>query len=318
MTIMIDFFDKYYSSIQNRNKIFSLFRIYSILRFSIRLIANFTLPVYFVLFQSNKKYSLISNIKNKNRVIVSLTSFPARINRLWLVIETLLRQSQKPDKIILWLSTEQFPNLDILPKNLLKLQKRGLNIRLCNEDLRSHKKYYYAIKEYPEDIILTVDDDVFYHSKLIEDLLNLHEKFPNCVCANSCSEILVYDKQIQPYNLWKQYTIAENPNDRIFPIGMGGILYPPKVLNAEVLNSKVFLNICPFADDIWLNVMTKLKNTKVVKTNYNSTYLPVINYQNTSLSTANTTKGMNDKQLVSVRKHCIETIGKDPFSSIIT
>jgi hypothetical protein len=314
---MIDFFDKYYSAIQNKNRIFTALRIYSVLRLSIRIIANFLLPVQFILTRSKKQYSLNPDITKENRVIVSLTSFPARINRLWMVIESLLRQSRKPDKIILWLSNEQFLSLKKLPKNLLRLQKRGLDIRLCNEDLRSHKKYYYVIQEFPEDIIITVDDDVFYHSRLIEDLVNLHLKFPNCVCANSCSEILVYNKQIQPYTLWKQYTIAENPGDRIFPIGMGGILYPPKVLNVEVLNSNVFLNICPLADDIWLNAMTKLENIRVVKTNYNSTYLPVINFQNTSLSTSNTTMGMNDKQLDSVRKHCIETIGKDPFSSII-
>jgi hypothetical protein len=228
-----------------------------------------------------------------------------------------LRQTQKPDKIILWLSKEQFPSFKKLPKHLLELQNRGLEIRLCDQDLRSHKKYYYVIQEFPEDLIITVDDDVFYHSELIEKLVNLHVKFPDCVCTNSCSEILISDKQIQPYVLWKQYTIAENPDDQIFPIGMGGILYPPKVLNPEVLNSNVFLNICPLADDLWLYVMTKLENNKAVKTNYNSIYLPVMNFKNISLSTANTTQGLNDKQLVSIRNYCIETIGKDPFAGII-
>jgi hypothetical protein len=315
---MIDFFDKYYSSIQNRNKIFTSFRIYSILRFSIRLIANFTLPVYFILTQSKKRYSLKPVTSSGNRVIVSLTSFPTRIKRVWLVIESLMRQTQKPDKIILWLSKEQFPSLNKLPKNLLKLQNRGLEIRLCDQDLRSHKKYYYAIQEFPDDIIITVDDDVFYHSELIEKLVSLHVKFPNCVCANSCSEILISDKQIQPYVSWKQHIIAENPDDKLFPIGLGGILYPPKVLNPVVLNSKVFLNICPLADDLWLYAMTKLENNKAVKTNYNSIYLPVMNYKNTTLSIANTTQGMNDKQLVAIRDFCIETMGKDPFAAIIS
>ena len=40
--------------------------------------------------------------------IVSLTSFPARINTAHLAINTLLQQTFKPDRIILWLASEQF------------------------------------------------------------------------------------------------------------------------------------------------------------------------------------------------------------------
>lgn len=76
--------------------------------------------------------------KREQKIIVSLTSFPKRIDTLWITIETLLRQSMKPDEIILWLAEEQFNGIDSLPKALLEQQKRGLTIRFC-DDLRSHK-----------------------------------------------------------------------------------------------------------------------------------------------------------------------------------
>ena len=45
----------------------------------------------------------------KEKIIVSLTSFPGRINEVWICIESLMRQTFKPDAIELWLSLKQFP-----------------------------------------------------------------------------------------------------------------------------------------------------------------------------------------------------------------
>ena len=63
--------------------------------------------------------------------------------------------------VILWLSKEQFPDRSFIPNSLLSLEKRGLIIELCEGDLRSHKKYYYALRQYPNDIIITIDDMLF-------------------------------------------------------------------------------------------------------------------------------------------------------------
>lgn len=52
------------------------------------------------------------------------------------------------------------------------------------EDIRSHKKFYYAMQEYPDDMIITIDDDVYYRSDTIELLYQTHLKYPQDVCAN--------------------------------------------------------------------------------------------------------------------------------------
>jgi len=316
---MINFFDKLYSSVNDKNKFLSRMRIYSLFRFLIRLTANIILPIYFYLTQYSENNKLKHTVRNNNNnlIIVSLTSFPARISRLWLTIETIMRQTQKPDKIIVWLSKQQFSDINFLPNSLLRLQKRGLEIRLCNEDLQSHKKYYYAIKEFPNDIIITVDDDVFYNTKLIDNLISLNKKFPKCVCCNYCTEIKILDNQIQPYLTWDNYYISKIPDFKIFPIGKGGILYPPKILNSNVLNSDIFTEKCIFADDIWLNIMTKMANNMVVKSNYNSQFLPVMNYKDITLTEINVNEGLNDKQLIDVRNYCINYLGKDPFEKIL-
>lgn len=313
---MINVFDKLYSSIKDKNLFLSRMRVYSLFRFLIRLTSNIILPIYLYLTQFGENNKLKKTDKVKDLIIVSLTSFPARISRLWLTIETILRQTHKPDKIILWLSRNQFSDTNSLPNSLLRLQKRGLEIRFCNEDLRSHKKYFYAIKEFPNDVIITVDDDVFYNSNLIENLIKLYEKFPKCVCCNFCTEIKVLDNKIQPYLKWDNYYISELPDFKIFPVGKGGILYPPTALDSNVINSDIFMAKCVFADDIWLNIMTKMAGNMVVKSNYNSQFLPIMNYKDITLAEINVNEGLNDKQLIDVRNYCINDLGKDPFEKI--
>lgn len=120
--------------------------------------------------------------KEKKRIIISLTSYPKRIGDVWITIETLLRQTVKPDMIILWLADTQFNGIESLPKKLIDLQKSGLTIRFC-KDLKSHKKYFYTMQEYPEDLIILVDDDMFYPYDMIEKLLKLHYEYPQDICT---------------------------------------------------------------------------------------------------------------------------------------
>src|SRR5690606_5759236 len=59
----------------------------------------------------------LNSSQRDEKYIVSFTSFPGRIDQVWIVAELLLRQSFKPDAVILWLSEEQFPDRQV-PKNL--------------------------------------------------------------------------------------------------------------------------------------------------------------------------------------------------------
>lgn len=248
------------------------------------------------------------------RIIVSLTSFPQRINTVWLTIETLLRQTVQPDYIILWLSKEQFDTKNNLPRNLLSLEKRGLSIRLVEDDLRSHKKYYYSFKEYPDDFIITVDDDTFYNTKVIEYLWRTHLQFPQCICCNH-SRLLCYNEQeLLPYSLWKHnYKYNFLPSKQLCAIGVGGILYPPHSLHSLVEEKGLFMKLCPNADDLWLKTMSLLEGNAVVQSEYHSYFMPIRIRGNTTLSSNNVKFG-NDDQLKQIRQYFINKIHRDIFS----
>ena len=106
-----------------------------------------------------------NNIPN---ITVSFTTYPAREKWLPVVVGSLLRQKLQPDRIVHYLSNEQFETVD--DKILNSIKKQGVNVKLVDGDMRSHKKYLYAFKEYPEDIVITVDDDIIYDKYLISDL----------------------------------------------------------------------------------------------------------------------------------------------------
>ena len=190
-----------------------------------------------------------------------MTSFPARIDVVWLTIETLLNQSVKPDRIILWLAECQFHGIDQLPEQLLRQMERGLEIRFC-EDLRSHKKYYYVMQECPEDLIILTDDDAFFPGDMVEKLLELHKKYPRDIIGSTVA--VVGSKESLP-DQWGRPVPGERIRqaDNIQPFSGQGTLYPPHCFDEPLIfNKELFMRLCPNADDLWLFYMADRKHTK--------------------------------------------------------
>lgn len=199
-------------------------------------------------------------------VIVSFTSYPARIIYTAKVIESLKKQTIQPNKILLWLAKEQFPvGEKDLPIELLGYTGSNVEIRWCS-DLRPHKKYYYAMKEYPDSIIITVDDDIYYERTLIEQLLKSYMKYPYAVSAMR-AHLITFDEsgKMNAYDKWKRSTKIQGvPSYALCATGVGGVLYPPHCLCEEVFNEAEIRNRCLNADDLWLKTMEILAGTPVV------------------------------------------------------
>lgn len=260
------------------------------------------MPLYYN--YSKSKKSGISNEANTTLppIIISLTSFPARINTIWLVIETLMRQTLKPCKIVLWLAAEQFPKgLSELPDKVLAMQKRGLEIRFC-DDLLSHKKYYYTMLENPDAIVITADDDIFYPQNMVNLLVKQYQKYPNCVIANRAHKITFINNKVAPYSKWKKFALGEEkPSMLLAPTTGGGCLFPPHILSKEVFNKSAIKKLAPLADDIWLKCMLVLNGVKVVKSKpILSEIITLKGASRTGLAKENVDKKLNDKQLMKI------------------
>ena len=220
----------------------------------------------------SKKYGLNNNDRQE-KIIISLTTFPKRIDKVWLTIETLLRQSMKPDRIILWLADSQFDGIERLPIELLEQRKRGLDIRFC-DDIKSHKKYYYTMQENPDDLVILVDDDSFFPYDLVKVLFNLHQQYPNEIIS---STMAVVDDLLSVPTYWGRLNTRDKMQHsmKIQPFTGQGTLYPPHCMDEKYLyNKELIMQLCPYADDLWLFYMALRKRTKVC-TVYKERSMPV-------------------------------------------
>ena len=198
------------------------------------------------------------------KIIVSLTSYPARMKFVPYVIASLLNQTMKPDKIILWLAEPQFPDKK-LPRIFKKLQACGVEVKFCPENLGPHTKYFYALQEYPEDLILTFDDDIIYRDFIIETLYKSYLEHPDCVSAMRVTVMNLMPDGSFSFPLW--YREPDNSKGQeshsFFATGVAGALYPPHSFSDEVFNVKAMMKLCPRADDTWLKIMEVMHGVKV-------------------------------------------------------
>lgn len=264
-------------------------------RLFVRTLANYHLKLVFKMNRRNHNCT-----GKKGDVIVSLTSFPARIYNLWLVIESLLRQSVKPQKIVIWLSKEQFTE-DTIPQSLREIESRGVEIRLVDGDIRSHKKYYYVFQEHPNDLIMFADDDIIYPSDLIESLLLARTKCKSDKCvSHKYGYRMKWDNQghLLPYKKWGCFYGEHEGNDLFFGSG-GGTLLRPCDLYSDVTNIDLALRLCPKADDIWLNAMAKIGGCEYRKVK-DGPILSVQNKNDVPLYKENLRQNQNDIQLEAV------------------
>jgi len=278
------------------------------IRIMVRELANRKIPYYF----QTSSSEIITHKERDKRVVVSLTSFPKRISNVRVVIECLLRQTIAPDMIVLWLSTEQFPNqYDDLPTNLKNIKSDRVKIRFVEGDIRSHKKYYYAFKEYPNDYVITVDDDIFYPPNMIDELLRAKEKYGNAVIGRYCL-VMKYKENGEPfpYNKWADdYEI--NTPDAFLGTG-GGTLFEPSKLYKDVLNIELAAKLAPLADDVWLNAMIRLAKLPI-KIISKELLMPIITKGDQRLTQVNVYENQNDKQIKAVSEYYETTIGINPF-----
>ena len=200
--------------------------------------------------------------KRNPPLIVSLTTIPERIHKVHLCIESLLRQTIKPDYLMLWISVPE----DKIPEKLDRLRKRGLQIRLC-KDIGPYTKIIYTLKENPQSIIVTADDDHFYPKDWLRQLYDAYQKEPQYIhCHRAHLMIKDSDGKLKKYREWNYRAPGiQGPSLLLFPTGVGGVLYPPHSLFKEVLNEEVFMRLSPYHDDAWLKAMSLLKGTQCKK-----------------------------------------------------
>ncbi len=256
-------------------------------------------------------------IDDSSNVIISLASYPDRVGTVYLTIETLLNQTVKPRAVMLWLADDQFPRGEAdLPSNLISLKEKGLTIRFC-EDLRPHKKYYYAMKENPDCDVITVDDDVFYPENLVEMLTDTARKYPDTVvCTWGHGYFTGKDGDVNTADKWQYLVEGTEPSFLVIPTGVGGVLYPAHCLSEEVFNKDAIRQLCLNADDLWLKAMALMNNTRAVRVDRPAKlFFSIMKTQKTGLYYSNALEDKNSvawKNIIDAYPACRSKLIEEP------
>jgi len=270
--------------------------------------------------------------KETPQYIVSLTSYKKRLtDTAPRAIATLFNQTVQPNKIVLWVTNEDKKNV---PQIMEKFIEKGLEIHFC-EDIKAYKKLIPALQEFPNDYIITADDDIYYPQNWFEQLMVEHKKNPNKIICHRAHGIEV-DKNhnLLPYKKWdiciepSVYFDNSYQLQSIFPTGGAGTLYPPRCFYKDVFNKELFMKLTPMADDIWFWAMAILnkeyfgeESPYIVIENGYSRNLQDIEpdqQQNGNALLNYNLQGGNDQQLKAVIEHypqIKEFLGKiEPFN----
>lgn len=217
----------------------------------------------------NSKMPSVNEYKNNRNmnIIVSLTSFPKRFSQLVITLKSIILQDIKPYKIIVYLGSDT--NEKDITTEMKEFIKYGVEYRIDNKlNLKGHKKYYYALKEFKDYLVITIDDDIIFPKTMISELLRCHIKYPEAVCARRVHKITKKNNNILPYNLWdKEYFAKNKPSNRLIATTGAGTLYSPYVISRLVdltFDYNSIINLCLDADDIWMKCMEIMSSIKVV------------------------------------------------------
>ncbi len=254
-----------------------------------------------------KKRLATTGQQSHPQLVVTLTSYGRRATKtVPHVLASLLVQTKRPDRIILWLDDTNF-SATRLPKPLVVMRdKYGVEIRFC-EDTRSYKKLIPTLQLCPNDILVTVDDDLLYKRRLLEKLYEAYLKTPHMRLCALAHQPVIENGTFAPYKKWKHNVIFHSEN-RIFPLGGAGTLYPPHSLHTDVTDKSLFMQLAPQADDVWFWAMGELADTETRLIDFGYPFYQIdllyqLLHKDASLMASNLHEDNNDRQIRNVLNH---------------
>jgi hypothetical protein len=217
-------------------------------------------------------------------VIISLTSIKLRYDRKILhnTLNKLINLNYDNYIIVLNISKEpKYLDTGFTDDDIECLSKLYPKIIInIVENYGPLRKIIPTLKQFNNNIIITVDDDCIYNEDMISIYLNVY-KLHKCIVASRCRKNFM-----KLNNIISNYSSSINDDFGLdlLPEGVGGILYHSSMFDSKFINYN-FTNLTDEFlknDDLLLRAYTILKNLQVYNTN--SQYLdikPVIGLYNT-------------------------------------
>lgn len=205
-------------------------------------------------------------------MVVSMTTIPQRKERLLENLPYVLNQSYPFKTLIIAIDN----NLSQEDKNFYynEVKKMDKRIRIVEGDpkWRSTNKFMPALKLYPNEALITIDDDVAYGVDCIKQLMDEHKKHPDCVICHEVNPITV-DKENKKIGFINGFDI------KLKQIGWGKCLSNCALFPAHCFDGTDFWDYDKFAyttntthEELFAWLQYTLKGIRTIGLNYVFTF----------------------------------------------
>jgi hypothetical protein len=261
--------------------------------------------------QRLRKYLAQGYVPNQNPmrkdVVVSLTSWAPRFAILPHALVTLLEQSIRPLRIDLWLTASDLEKLPVPVRNLF--DNSGIQFR-TSLDFGPHKKWLNPVMEREEKFFVTADDDILFPHHWLQALLEDFSPADRVAVAHRCHQIIRDEKgEVAEYERWpKEINDFGRKSFSLFATGGSGQLLHHSWFLPKYLDTAKIMELCPAADDIWINCALRHADVPVRRTHSYFPLFEAASAYETALLRANVHTRQNDRQLRAV----MQFFGLDP------
>jgi hypothetical protein len=246
----------------------------------------------------DSKYITIPKVQCDRRVVISLTTIPSRIGKLKSTLASLLTQCQRIDEI--YINIPQNSNYEI-PQWLSEL--KNVRINWCDRDYGPSTKLLPSLlKEDKKTIIIVVDDDVIYGSKMVETYIGT---FYERRCKDA---ITIYgsfiNSNLEIVNDFPSFMRFDRVNYRHhidLLTGNSSFLVTPEMLPSNIFDYDIAPKECVWVDDIWISGWLAVNKVNIysIGSSFRNIPLANLNNRNNALCKTRNLSRSNEKVTIS-------------------
>jgi hypothetical protein len=182
------------------------------------------------------------------RLVVTLTTVPERMDKLAPVFRSLMDQTVRADRILL--ARPHHSRRSGVPYPALTPPFPGVDVIDCADEGPATKLLPALLAE-PEAAILVVDDDVIYPVDFIEQMLAWHRKLPKAAIGWRGWQIVAGRHPKRFPHIFA--TAVAEPTRADILLGTWGYLIPPGSFDAQVHDFSGYPPGVRFVDDVWFS-----------------------------------------------------------------
>lgn len=207
-------------------------------------------------YQNRQPFLPLPSFKDvEEEVVVGLTSFGERISRILPTLDTLLNQSRKPDRVVLYVAHEDMPLVTD------EIRER-CEVREC-QDIKSHKKFN-VFWDFLDAYAITADDDLLYKPEWLEVLMRASQINRKCVAAHNTFQ-MTREGWGRPTTR-KDNSASLHGRLNMYVMSGSGVLRPPHI---DLSLLKYAYEFSPHCDEKPLSALLQLLHIPVLATRLN-------------------------------------------------